>query len=127
MTRIIAAHGTPYVAQASPHLLKDLMRKVEMALEMEGPAFINVLAACPRGWRTPYDAGIQLGKVSVETCAWPIYEVEHGVWKLNQRSREKKPVEEWLKRPWSFSHLLRPENHMPWSDTRQGWTGSGPC
>lgn len=110
ITRIIAAHGTPYVAQASPHLWKDLMRKVEKALAIDGPTFINVLAACPRGWRTPDDAGIMLGKVAVETCVWPLYEVEHGVWKLNSRPREKKPVEEWLKLQGRFSHLLKPEN-----------------
>ncbi|MFH1140092.1 MAG: thiamine pyrophosphate-dependent enzyme [Chloroflexota bacterium] len=110
LTRIIAAHGAPYVAQASPHLWKDLMRKVEKALETDGPTFINVLSACPRGWRTPDDAGLLLGKVAADTCVWPLYEVEYGVWKLNHRPREKKPVEEWLKLQGRFSHLLRPEN-----------------
>ncbi len=110
MTRIIAAHGAPYVAQASPHLWKDLMRKVEKALQVQGPTFINVLAACPRGWRTAEDIGIDLGRVAVSTCVWPIYEVDHGVWKLNHKVREKQPVTEWLKIQGRFSHLLRPEN-----------------
>ncbi len=110
MTRIIAAHGAPYVAQTSPHLWKDLMRKVERALETDGPTFINVLAPCPRGWRTPDEVGIELGRIAVETCVWPVYEVDHGVWKLNHRPREKKPVEEWLKTQGRFGHLLRPEN-----------------
>ena len=110
LTRIIAAHGAPYVAQASPHLWKDLMRKTERALQVDGPTFINVLAPCPRGWRSADEIGIQLGRVAVETCVWPIYEVDQGVWKLNQRPREKKPVEEWLKLQDRFSHLLRSEN-----------------
>ena len=110
LTRIIAAHGAPYVAQASPHLWKDLMRKTERALEVDGPTFLNVLAPCPRGWRSPDEIGIQLGRVATATCVWPIYEVDNGVAKLNHRPREKKPVEEWLELQGRFGHLLRPEN-----------------
>lgn len=108
MTRVIAAHGTPYVAQTSPHLWKDLMRKVERALEVDGPTFLNVLSPCPRGWRYDAELGIELGKVAVETCLWPIYEVDKGKWKLNQKPRVKKPVEEWLKLQGRFSHLNQP-------------------
>ncbi len=32
LTAIMAAHGAPFVAQASPHLWKDLMRNVQRAL-----------------------------------------------------------------------------------------------
>ncbi|MBI4201271.1 MAG: pyruvate ferredoxin oxidoreductase [Chloroflexi bacterium] len=110
LTRIIAAHGTPYVAQASPHLWKDLMRKTERALQIDGPAFINVLAPCPRGWRSPDELGIQLGKLAAETCVWPIYEVDHGQWTLNHIPRQRKPITEWLKVQGRFGHLLRPEN-----------------
>ncbi|MDP7532210.1 MAG: thiamine pyrophosphate-dependent enzyme [SAR202 cluster bacterium] len=108
MTAIVAAHGVPYVAQASPHLWKDLMRKVETALAAAGPSFINLLAPCPRGWRTEAEIGIRLGTLAVETCVWPIYEVTDGVWKLNSKPREKKPVTEWLKLQGRFSHLMRP-------------------
>ncbi len=108
MTAIVAAHGIPYVAQASPHLWKDLMRKVEAALSGDGPSFINLLAPCPRGWRTEAEIGIRLGALAVETCVWPIYEVVDGVWKLNSKPREKKPITEWLKLQGRFSHLMRP-------------------
>ncbi|HAL46284.1 MAG TPA: pyruvate ferredoxin oxidoreductase [Dehalococcoidia bacterium] len=108
MTAIVAAHGVPYVAQTSPHLWKDLMRKVETALACDGPSFINLLAPCPRGWRTEAEIGIRLGALAVETCVWPIYEVVDGVWKLNSKPREKKPITEWLKLQGRFSHLMRP-------------------
>ncbi len=110
LTAIVAAHGAPYVAQTSPHLWKDLMRKVEKALATDGPTFINVLAPCPRGWRTDSEIGVLLGRVAVETCVWPIYEVDGGAWKLNVRPREKKPVSEWLKVQGRFAHLLKPEH-----------------
>jgi len=46
----------------------------------------------------------------VDTCYWPLYEVEEGVWRLTYKPREKLPVEEWLKRQGRFRHLFRPEN-----------------
>ncbi len=110
MTRIVAAHGIPFVAQASPHLWKDYMRKVEKALSMDGPTFINVLTPCPRGWRTESDESIELGRLAADTCVWPIYEVEHGQWTLNHRPRNKKPVMEWIKSQGRFRHLLSPGN-----------------
>jgi len=39
LTAIVAAHGIPYVAQASPHRARDLMRKVQKAVAIEGPCF----------------------------------------------------------------------------------------
>ena len=78
------------------------------ALESGGPSFINVLAACPRGWRAEPEIGIRLGKVAVDTCVWPIYEVDDGQWILNSKPREKKPVTEWLELQGRFSHLMRP-------------------
>ncbi|MFQ5860048.1 MAG: thiamine pyrophosphate-dependent enzyme [Dehalococcoidia bacterium] len=110
LTRIVAAHGAPYVAQASPHLWKDLKRKVARALQTDGPTFINVLAPCPRGWRSDPELGVELGRVAVETCVWPIYEVDHGVWRLNHKPRGKKPVTEWLAVQGRFSHLLQPSH-----------------
>ena len=112
LTAIVADHGASFVAQASPHLWRDLMRKVQTALSKDGPSFINVLTACPRGWRTRPEIGVHLGRVAVETCIWPIYEVDEGAWKLNVVPREKKPVTEWLKPQGRFAHMVRPE-HKP--------------
>ena len=47
----MAAHDIPYVAQASPHNYRDLMTKAKKAFAADGPAVLNVLAPCPRGWR----------------------------------------------------------------------------
>jgi pyruvate ferredoxin oxidoreductase beta subunit len=52
LTSIIAAHGVPYVAQGSISHWKDLTSKAEKAFAVDGPAFLNVLATCPRGWRS---------------------------------------------------------------------------
>jgi len=110
LTAIVAAHNIPYVAQASPAYWKDLTTKAEKALNTEGPAFLNVIAPCPRGWRYPTEHTIIMAKLAVETCVWPLYEVENGKWKLNRKPREKKPVVDWLKPQGRFRHLFKPEN-----------------
>jgi len=110
LTAIAAAHNVPYVAQSTPALWKDLTRKAEKALNTEGPAFLNVLAPCPRGWRFPSDMSIEMAKLAVDTCVWPVYEVIDGEWKLNRKPKEKKPVTEWLKPQGRFRHLFKPEN-----------------
>lgn len=106
----MAAHSIAYAAQASPHFWKDLMRKVEKALAVDGPTFINVLSPCPRGWRSEPEATIELGRVAVDTCVWPLYEVDQGEWKLSHRPRKKLPISEWFEAQGRFGHLLLPEN-----------------
>lgn len=110
LTAIVAAHGIPYVAQASPHRFRDLMQKVRKGVAADGPAFINVLSSCNRGWRHPTDTTIEMSRLAVDTCFWPLYEVEKGEWKLNYRPKEKLPIEEFLKPQGRFRHLFREEN-----------------
>ncbi|MBI4282168.1 MAG: pyruvate ferredoxin oxidoreductase [Chloroflexi bacterium] len=112
MTRIVADHNIPFVAQAATHAWRDLMTKVQQADAAKGPAFINVLSPCDRGWRFEPKDTMSISQLAVDTCMWPLYEVNHGTWKLNYKPRNKKPVTEWLKSQGRFSHLLRPENQL---------------
>ncbi len=110
LTAIVAAHNIPYVAQASPHRWKDLMQKARKGVAANGPAFLNVLSSCNRGWRHATDQTLEVSRLAVETCYWPLFEVEDGQWKLNYKPKEKLPVEEWLKTQGRFRHLFQPEN-----------------
>ncbi len=110
LTAIMAAHNIPYVAQTTPAHWRDLVTKTEKALAVDGPAFINVLAPCPRGWRVPPEETIDILREAADTCYWPLFEVNEGDWKITYRPREKKPVEAWLKRQGRFRHLFREEN-----------------
>jgi len=117
LTMIMAAHDIPYVAQVSPHNWRDLISKCEKGFECGGPAFINAVSPCPRGWRFASDETINMAKLSVETCVWPLYEVVNGKYALTAESlkiangvAEKKPVEEWFKAQGRYKHMLRPEN-----------------
>jgi len=106
LTQIIIAHNVPYVAQASVHNIRDMATKLEKALEIEGPAFINVLAPCHRGWRCKIEESVDIARLAVDTCFWPLFEVEDHKWKLNYTPKEKKPVSEWLKKQGRFKHLF---------------------
>ncbi|MGD2105424.1 MAG: thiamine pyrophosphate-dependent enzyme [Anaerolineae bacterium] len=113
LTKIMAAHDIPYAAQAAPSRWRDLMEKTRKAVSAKGPAFINVLSSCNRGWRHGTDETIEVTQLAVDTCYWPLYEVEDGEWRLTYKPREKLPVEKWLERQGRFRHLFKPQNrHM---------------
>jgi formate dehydrogenase major subunit len=110
LTDIMIAHGLRYVAQASPHDPRDLVRKAAKALATEGGSFLNVIAPCPRGWRSDGAESIELAREAVNTCYWPLFEVEDGEYKLTYRPREKQPLIPWLKKQGRFAHLFKPGN-----------------
>jgi len=110
LTKIMAAHNVPYVAQASPSHWSDLMKKVRKALDINGPKFMNIMAPCNRGWRTRTDDAIALSRLAVESCYWPLYEIENGIPRITFKPREKKPVVDFLKPQGRFKHLFKPEN-----------------
>ena len=118
LTSIIAAHGIPYAAQASISHWKDLTNKAEKAFSVEGPAFLNILATCPRGWRTPSNVSIEIAKLGVQTGFWPMFEVEDGVWRQTVKVANKKPIEEFLKPQGRFKHLFAPGNEQLLADVQ---------
>ena len=111
LATIIAAHNIPYVAQTTfIGNMKDLYVKAERAIYTPGAAFLNIMAPCPRGWR--YDAPdiIEICKLGVETCYWPLFEVVEGEWRLNYQPKHKLPLEDFLKKQGRFKHLFKPGN-----------------
>jgi pyruvate ferredoxin oxidoreductase beta subunit len=110
LTKIMAAHDIPYVAQASPSHWLDLAKKIQKAHEIKGPKFINVIAPCNRGWRSKTNDAIQLSRLAVNTCYWPLYEIENGVTRITVTPKEKISVAEFMKPQGRFKHLFSPEN-----------------
>ncbi|MBL7071454.1 MAG: pyruvate ferredoxin oxidoreductase [Candidatus Omnitrophica bacterium] len=107
LTAIVAAHKIPYVATGSVSHWNDLITKAEKAFNADGPAFLNVIAMCHRGWRFPQEKTVEISKLSVDTCFWPLYEIVNGKLKINYKPKDKKPVTEWLKLQGRFSHLKK--------------------
>jgi len=110
LTAICAAHGVPYVAQASPAYWNDLITKVDKALNCGGASFMNIIAPCHRGWRYNPEDTISMARLAVQTYVWPLYEVENGKYRITYRPKEKIPVSDWFKSQGRFRHLFKPEN-----------------
>ena len=110
LTAIVAAHRIPYAAQATISNWNDLITKSQKAFAVEGPAFLNVLSMCHRGWRFPQEDTVKVAKLAVETGFWPLIEVENGTWRFTYKPKERKPIEEFLKAQGRFKHLFKEEN-----------------
>jgi pyruvate ferredoxin oxidoreductase beta subunit len=120
LTAIIAAHNIPYAAQTTfIGNFKDLHEKAEKALYTEGPAFLNIMSPCPRGWRYETEDLAEICKLAVDSCVWPLFEVENGVWKLNYEPRKKLPVEEYLRKQGRFSHMFEAGNEWMIEDAQK--------
>jgi pyruvate ferredoxin oxidoreductase beta subunit len=105
MPEIAVAHNIPYVATACSSYPFDLIKKVEKAARIQGPAYVHVLSICPTGWRLPPDKAIWIGRLAVETGVFPLYEVEQGKYRLTLDVGELRPVKEYLKPQGRFRHL----------------------
>ena len=102
---ILAAHGSRYVATASVMNLFDLKKKVQKALAVNGPSFITVFVPCMPGWKIDTNVTIDISKKAYETNVYPLYEIEEGVLKINQKPEKKAPVTEYLSMQGRFKHV----------------------
>ncbi len=105
--KIVIAHDIPYAAQASLSNLDDLSEKAKKAFEIKGPCFINVLQPCTLGWKFSPNLTVEVAEKAVESCLWPLYEVENGKYKLNYKPEKKISVLEYVKLQGRFKHLLK--------------------
>ncbi len=111
LTQVMAAHHIPYVAQTTfIKNFSDLHKKAEKAIYTPGAAFLNVMAPCPRGWRYPAQDLMKICNLAVETCYWPLFEVENGKWTLNYKPKNKLPIEDFIKPQGRFKHLFKKGN-----------------
>ncbi len=109
LTEIVAAHNVPYVAQTTfIGNFKDLHEKAHKAIYTKGANFLNILSPCPRGWRYDAENLQEICQLAVDTCVWPLYEIEDGIWRLTYEPKKKLPVEEFLSKQGRFKHMFAP-------------------
>ena len=120
LTEIIAAHNIPYAAQTTfIGNFKDLHEKAHKAIYTKGAGFLNVLSPCPRGWRYEAEDLAEICQLAVDTCVWPLYEIEDGKWRLTYEPKRKKPVEEFLAKQGRFKHMFEPGNEWMIENTQE--------
>ena len=111
LAKIMVGHHLPYVAQSiATGNFSDLYEKAEKAIYTEGPCFLNVLAPCPRGWGYKTEDLMEINKLAIDTCYWPLYEVVDGVYHITYKPANKRPIEDFLKPQKRFKHIFKPGN-----------------
>jgi pyruvate ferredoxin oxidoreductase beta subunit len=105
VTEIMVAHNLPYVATVNPSYPFDLFEKIHKAAAIEGPAYIHVYSACPTGWRMRPELAVQIGRLAVESGVFPLYEVEHGRYRITVPTPALRPLRDYLKPQGRFRHL----------------------
>ena len=122
---IMAAHKIPYIATASIAYIPDLRRKVGKAAKVtsegRGLAYIHIQQPCPTGWYFPTEKTVEVGRLAVQTGAWPLLEIEDGVLKLNVKPRQLKPIEEYLKPQRRFRHLSKEQIEVIQRNVNKDW------
>ncbi|MBW3000184.1 pyruvate synthase subunit beta [Candidatus Woesearchaeota archaeon] len=101
---IMATHGA-YVATANIAFPQDFFKKVQKGLEKEGPAYVQVYAPCPTGWKHPSNVTIEIGKLAFNSHVTPLYEIEDGMLKFTMEPSKIVPVLDYLKTQGRFKHL----------------------
>ncbi|MNC22117.1 Pyruvate synthase subunit PorB [compost metagenome] len=113
--QILAACNIPYVFTAAECNPQDLLQKAAKAqwyANNVGTAYGKLLCACPLNWKTSDHSGYDLVKAAVDSCFFPLYEIEQGITNItyNPELKGKRiPAVEWLKGMGKTKHLLKDE------------------
>jgi pyruvate ferredoxin oxidoreductase alpha subunit len=114
--QIFAACHLPYVFTASEGYPEDLMRKAAKAqwyAKREGLVYGKILSFCPLNWRTADNAAQPVLQAAIDSCFFPLYEIEHGHTAITydpDAVSRRRPVADWLGLMGKTRHLLDPAN-----------------
>ncbi|WP_027091455.1 thiamine pyrophosphate-dependent enzyme [Cohnella thermotolerans] len=114
--QIMAATNIPYVFTGSEAFPQDLLKKAAKAqwyAQNVGMVYGKILITCPLNWLSEDKDGATIIEHAVNTCFFPLYEVERGVTNITYNPEEKGkrvPMIDWLKLMGKTRHLDKPEN-----------------
>jgi len=113
--QIMAATNIPYVFTGSEAFPQDLLKKAAKAqyyAQNEGLVYGKILITCPLNWLSDEKDGTKIIEQAVNSCFFPLYEVEHGITTITYNPEEKNkrvPLSEWLKMMGKTRHMTKPE------------------
>ncbi|CAI9388988.1 MULTISPECIES: transketolase C-terminal domain-containing protein [Bacillaceae] len=114
--QIMAATNIPYVFTGAEAFPLDLIKKGAKAqwyAQNVGTVYGKILVNCPLNWKTDDKFGSKIVEAAVQSCFFPLYEVENGITTITYNPEEKNkkiPLTEWLKYMGKTKHLLKDEN-----------------
>jgi pyruvate ferredoxin oxidoreductase alpha subunit len=113
--QIMAATNIPYVFTGSEAHPTDLVRKAAKAqwyAQNVGLVYGKILITCPLNWLSEEKEGSTIISAAVESCFFPLYDIEQGVTTITYNPEEKGkrvPVGDWLKTMGKTRHMIKPE------------------
>lgn len=114
--QIMAATNIPYVFTGTEAFPQDLVKKAAKAqwyAQNVGMVYGKILITCPLNWKSADRDGEKIMKAAVDSCFFPLYEVEQGETNItyNPEKRDNRiELAEWLKYMGKTKHLLKEEN-----------------
>jgi pyruvate ferredoxin oxidoreductase alpha subunit len=131
MPQIMAATGIPYVftgVEAFPVDLIEKAAKAQWYATHEGMVYGKLLISCPLNWKTDDRQGTNVVGAAVDSCFFPLYEVERGKTRITydpEAVGRRVPVSAWLETMGKTKHMLRPDHaellHAFEADTERRW------
>ena len=115
MPKIMAATGIPYVATVAESNPTDFIKKAAKAAyyaKTTGTAYVKAISACPLNWNDKPATERKVIEAAVNSCYFPLYEVEQGVTRLSydpEKTGKKIPVIDWLSMMGRTRHLQKHE------------------
>ena len=115
MPQIMAATGIPYVATVAESNPTDFIKKAAKAAyyaKNVGTAYIKAISACPLNWNDKPATERKVIEAAVNSCYFPLYEVEQGITKLSYdpgKTGKKIPIVDWLSMMGRTKHLQKEE------------------
>jgi pyruvate ferredoxin oxidoreductase alpha subunit len=114
---ILRGTYAPYTFQASDTNPQDMIKKARKAqdtVQNGGFAFGRFFSVCPLNWGMKSEQGRSAAEKAVDSCVFPLYEVENGITTLNydpEKRDNKISVEEFLQSMGrAFAHLNSDDN-----------------
>ncbi|WIV19797.1 thiamine pyrophosphate-dependent enzyme [Paenibacillus polygoni] len=114
--QMMAAAHIPYVFTGTEAFPQDLVKKAAKAqwyAQNVGTVYGKLLITCPLNWKSSDKDGENIVRAAVNSCFFPLYEVEQGETNITYDPDAKKkriPLADWLKYMGKSKHLLKDEN-----------------
>ncbi|MDP4085728.1 MAG: thiamine pyrophosphate-dependent enzyme [Bacillota bacterium] len=114
--QIMAATNMAYVFTGSEAFPQDLVKKGAKAqwyAQNVGTVYGKILITCPLNWKSEDRYGTVILEKAVNSCFFPLYEVEQGITTITYNPEEKNnrvPLSDWFKYMGKTKHLLKEEN-----------------
>ena len=115
LMEIMAAHKIPYAATAAINFRDDFKEKIKKAIlyQNEGLCFIHILCPCPTGWKFPSDLTVEIARNAVLSGIFPLYEVDHGKYKLQKcYALNEEVLEQYLSSQGRFKNLTEKDKEI---------------